>query len=265
MSAVAVSSSTSQTSTGSKIFAVERDLRPQPPRRPSAMRNSSSDHIITPAVTRFDPTTADIPPSPTSPSSRSPFKPTLDHENTELPATLPTSKSAPPLPSLPPRATTCPQGPPTVSSPPTSLLARRRSSRSTARPDLFPKLDDLKLPSLPVPPLEELDDTVRPDVIGVGSEASTPFASSPTSTVAVEEAPFRPTKSYASTPFPKGRRQSFFDESDEDENDQDGESGNSDYDDDGRSTAESSVLDESTEGGMRRLSFTDGEEVSTKA
>ncbi|GAA5967420.1 hypothetical protein JCM3765_001870 [Sporobolomyces pararoseus] len=262
-SAVAVSS-TSQTSASSKIFAVERNLRPQPPRRPSAMRNSSSDHIITPAVTRFDPTTADIPPSPTSSSSRSPSKPTLDHENTELPATMPTSKS-PPLPSLPPRATTCPQGPPTISSPPTSLLARRRSSRSTARPDLFPKLDDLKLPSLPVPPLEELDDTVRPDVIGVGSEASTPFASSPTSTVAVEEAPFRPTKTYASTPFPKGRRQSFFDESDEEDNEGEEESGNSDYDDDGRSTAESSVLDESTESGMRRLSFTDGEEVSVKA
>lgn len=236
------------------------------------MRNSSSDHIITPAVTRFDPTTSDIPPSPTyarDPStscSATPAKlPTLDHpQNPATTLELPSMNHLPPVPSLPPRATTCPQSVPKVSSPPTSLLARRRSSRSTARPDLFPKLDELKLPSLPVPPLEELDDTVVPDVIGVGSEASTPFASSPTSTVAIEEASFRPTKTYASTPFPKGRRQSFFDESeDEDGAEEDEQSCNSDYDDDGRSTAESSVLDESVEG-IERLSIPLGDDNSTK-
>ncbi|GAA5873857.1 hypothetical protein JCM16303_002612 [Sporobolomyces ruberrimus] len=252
----------------------DRNPRPAPPRRPSAMRSPSSDHIITPAVTRFDPETADIPPSPTfnpdevTLQATSPFDSKSSAESTgtfDTATTKTTSdpSSVPPPPSFPHRAATSPVASlarknSTTTSPPQpgSLLARRRSSRSTARPDFLPKLDDLKLPSLPVPPLEELDDTVVPDVIGVGSQATTPFAVSPTSTRDVQEAPFRPTKSYASTPFPKGRRQSFFDESDE----EDRESGNSD-DDDGRSTAESSVLDESTDG-IRRFSLTDGDDTS---
>lgn len=228
--------------------------RPQPPRRPSAMRSSSSDHIITPAVTRFDPETADIPPSPTFPNAVEPSSladaPSLNPSTTKPPF-LEAPPPAPPL--LSHRAATSPVPTTKVNatSPPTSLLARRRSSRSTARPNFLPKLDDLKLPSLPVPPLEELDDTVVPEVIGVGSQATTPHSISPTSTRDSSDAPFKPTRSYASTPFPKGRRQSFFDE----ESDEDRESGNSD-DEDGRSTAESSVLDESTDG-IRRFSFTE--------
>lgn len=232
------------------------------------MRSSSSDHIITPAVTRFDPETADIPPSPTfgpaaatsTSTSTSPRSPPTRPAETNASLAVP----APPPPSLPHRPATCPQEvTKSTASPPspqtTSLLARRRSSRSTARPDFLPKLDDLKLPTLPVPPLEELDDTVVPDVIGVGSQATTPFAVSPTSMSHVEEAPFRSTKTYASTPFPKGRRQSFFDESDDDNEDEDED----DDDEDGRSTAESSILDETTDG-VRRLSATDQDGVAPK-
>ena len=229
--------------------------RPQPPRRPSAMRSSSSDHIITPAVTRFDPETSDIPPSPTFPNPAQPSSALTDNEPSLNPSKSPLLETPPPAPPmLSHRAATSPiptTSKSTSTSPPTSLLARRRSSRSTARPNFLPKLDDLKLPSLPVPPLEELDDTVVPEVIGVGSQATTPHSISPTSTRDSGDATFKPTRSYASTPFPKGRRQSFFDE----ESDEDRESGNSD-DEDGRSTAESSVLDESTDG-IRRFSFTD--------
>ncbi|GAA5895383.1 uncharacterized protein JCM6883_001488 [Sporobolomyces salmoneus] len=244
--------------------ALDRNPRPLPPRRPSALRNSASDHLITPAVTRFDPETADIPPSPTFPPSSSSSSPS--HSSAETSESSSSNVDSPSLLSIPPpslthRPATCPQSVPKPCSPPTSLLARRRSSRSTARPDFLPKLDDLKISAFPAPPLEELDDTVRPDVIGVGSQATTPFASSPTSVAGIQEAPFRPTKTYASTPFPKGRRQSFFDESEEEEEEGE-ESGNSD-DDDGRSTAESSVLDESTDG-IRRFSLTDSEEAASK-
>ncbi|GAA6017440.1 hypothetical protein JCM11491_006659 [Sporobolomyces phaffii] len=252
-----------------KVAHDPRDGRPLPARRPSAMRSSSSDHIITPAVTRFDPETADIPPSPT-------FAPAPDDDRQSAPSasgSTPRSaeSSVPPPPSLVHRPATCPQKPSPAaaasSSPPTSLLARRRSSRSaSARPELFPKLDDLKLPALPVPPLEELDDTVVGEVIGVASQATTPFAAAPPPDDAdVHEAPFRPTKTYASTPFPQGRRQSFFDSEEEDDEDdtRDRESGNSDDDDDddddGRSTAESSILDESTDG-VRRFSLTDSDD-----
>ncbi|GAA5933301.1 uncharacterized protein JCM15063_001277 [Sporobolomyces koalae] len=245
-----------------------------PPHRPSAMRNSSSDHIITPAVTRFDPKTADIPPSPTfnpgecearAAKPDSSTASSLDPPSTlDAPTSVDHSSRVPPPPALAHRSATAPVGTPlrsasTSPKPTTSLLARRRSSRSTARPDFLPKIDDLKLPTIPIPPLEELDDTVVPDVIGVSSQATTPFAVSPTA-VDLEEAPFKPTKSYASTPFPsKGRRQSFFDESEDEEDKEDGDHDrdsldSDDEDADGRSTAESSILDDVTDG-TRRLSM----------
>lgn len=117
--------------------------RPQPPRRPSAMRSSSSDHIITPAVTRFDPETSDIPPSPTFPNPAQPSSALTDNEPSLNPSKSPLLETPPPAPPmLSHRAATSPI--PTTSkvtstSPPTSLLARRRSSRSTARPNFLPK------------------------------------------------------------------------------------------------------------------------------
>ncbi|GAA6064078.1 hypothetical protein JCM10212_002720 [Sporobolomyces blumeae] len=252
-------------------------------RRPSAMKSPQSDQI-TPAVTRFDPRAVDIPPSPTFPPSADPGPGSPDRERDhDHDRSHPRASAVDRPPPLAPRAKTAPApllarsasarsshkasttSPPAPSGP--SLLARRRSScKSQQRPDLFPKLDDLKLPALPTPPLEHLDDTVRPEVVGVSSQAHTPFAASPTSDDHVVEEGYRPTRTFVATPFPTTRRKSFFEDSDDeraggkarggrsgDDDDEDEED-----DDDETSTAESSVLDEATDG-VRRYSLTDGE------
>lgn len=92
-----------------------------------------------------------------------------------------------------------------------SLLARRRSSRSASRPEILaPLLTDLSLDNLP-----KLDDTVRPEVIGVSSHAETPSSEtvSPVdpqdqkrlSRPSLVEHSFRSTRENVSTPFPRLR------------------------------------------------------------
>lgn len=90
-----------------------------------------------------------------------------------------------------------------------SLLARRRSSRSASRPDILaPLLTDLSLDNLP-----KLDDTVKPEVIGISSHAETPSSEtvSPVDPVDEErlsrpslvEHSFRSTRENVSTPHPR--------------------------------------------------------------
>lgn len=207
--------------------------RPDPPvRRPSALRNASSDHILTPAVLRFDKKVANIPsPSsyvdgkqPGSPSLGAPQSPerslALDKLPPPVSATSPNEKvpSPPTRPSLNPLSNS--PSPPTSSG---SLLARRRSSRATTRPDMIPLITDLKLDDLPTPKLDELDDTIRPEVIGKSSHAQTPSTDvlSPTTAERVEregaqvvEVEFKKTREFVPTPFPS-RRKDWLDDSDD--------------------------------------------------
>ncbi|GAA5927320.1 hypothetical protein JCM1841_002207 [Sporobolomyces salmonicolor] len=212
--------------------------RPQPPRRPSALRKASSDHIITPAVTRFDPQTSHIPPSilstdpsrfrPRNVSPCSPSYPTSPPTTTSLSLPLLTNNvpaSPPARPPVQPLASPTSRTSPSSAS---SLLARRRSSRTAARPDILPLLDDLKLPDLPIPPLDHLDDTVVGEVIGVSTQSQTPSHDvlTPGSRDAVVvEKPYKPTRSFVPTPFPE-KRKIFFDSKDEggeSDDEQDGE------------------------------------------
>ncbi|KAJ8293802.1 hypothetical protein OF846_003066 [Rhodotorula toruloides] len=211
--------------------------RPDAPvRRPSALRNASSDHILTPAVLRFDKKVANIPspysydgkqagaPAP-QPSNRGLSLGKLPASSTNI-ATSPNEKvpSPPTRPSLNPLANS-PSPPPSSG----SLLARRRSSRTTSRPDMIPLLTDLKLDDLPTPNLNELDDTIRPEVIGKSSHAQTPSTDvlSPTTVRRIEkdgaqvvEIDFKPTRSFVPTPFPSARKD-WLDEDDQDEEDED--------------------------------------------
>ncbi|BGP25759.1 hypothetical protein JCM10295v2_004696 [Rhodotorula toruloides] len=205
-----------------------------PARRPSALRNASSDHILTPAVLRFDKKVANIP-SPSSydgkqagsPSLGAPQPPKRGLSLDKLPppvmsATSPNEKvpSPPTRPSLNPLSNS-PSPPPSSG----SLLARRRSSRTTARPDMIPLLTELKLDDLPTLKLDELDDIIRPVVIGESSHAQTPSTDvlSPTTAeriakdgAQVVEVAFKPTRSFVPTPFPSARKD-WLDESDDED------------------------------------------------
>ncbi|BGP33316.1 hypothetical protein JCM10296v2_005114 [Rhodotorula toruloides] len=225
----------------SRDFAGHANATPRRPdapvRRPSALRNASSDHILTPAVLRFDKKVANIP-SPSSydgkqagaasqPPSRGLSLDNLPSPSTNTDtATSPDEKvpSPPTRPSLNPLSNS--PSPPLSSG---SLLARRRSSRTTSRPDMIPLLTDLKLDDLPTPKLDELDDTIRPEVIGKSSHAQTPSTDvlSPTTVRRIEkdgaqvvETDFKPTRSFVPTPFPSARKD-WLDEDDEDEDDAD--------------------------------------------
>ncbi|GAA5891129.1 hypothetical protein JCM5296_004901 [Sporobolomyces johnsonii] len=203
--------------------------RPQPARRPSALRKASSDHIITPAVTRFDPQTSHIPSSSTPLTDPSRFRPrTVSPSAPSQPTSLPTttSLSSPPPPEKTPspplaRSPVQPLASPTSQSSPSSqssLLARRRSSRTAVRPDILPLLDSLKLPDLPIPPLDHLDDTVVGEVIGVSTQSQTPSLDVLTPggrDAVVVEKPYKPTRSFVPTPFPEKGKKIFFDSKDE--------------------------------------------------
>ena len=235
--------------------------RPSVARRPSALRNASSDHLITPAVTRFatgQPASIPSPSQAVSTGSESPVPSgsasSPDGIVRPTPVRAPSSSSSrgagakptgpgspgslalpspglaagaaaagPSLvrPSLNPLGGTSDSGGPSSSN---SLLARRRSSRSTARPDVLPLLADLSLAgALPSPSLAELDDDVRPTVIGESSHAQTPASEASSPVVArapgggvkqLVESEFRPTRDFVSTPFP-GKRPDWIDEEDE--------------------------------------------------
>ncbi|GAA5825006.1 hypothetical protein JCM11251_006060 [Rhodosporidiobolus azoricus] len=195
-------------------------------RRPSALRHASSDHIITHAVPRF--------------SHRTTVIPDDDHRSTSISVNSDAKTTRPPPPgpsaSSPATVTTKPKSPP---SPPlarpalptsvgssSSLLSRRRSSRSAARADVLPMLNDLKLEALPSAGLEELDDTVRPQVVGESSAAVTPSTEllSPgkqeDGQVVVVAEPFKSTKKIVRTPFPMKRTESWLSDEDEDEDEQ---------------------------------------------
>ncbi|GAA6055869.1 hypothetical protein JCM3770_001531 [Rhodotorula araucariae] len=224
--------------------------RPGVARRPSALRKAGSDHIITPAVTRFAARTVHIP--PTSPeavtsaegaetrastsSAGRPSSPGTNAAASMLPppvgaavASLASSSSASAGGSPPVRPSLSPLGTGSSSSSSGSgLLARRRSSRSTARADVLPMLSDLSLKgALPAAglALDDLDDTVRPAVIGESSHAQTPAseAASPVhargrpqeGAMEVVEGAFKPTRSFVPTPFPEKRPHWLSDEEDE--------------------------------------------------
>ncbi|GAA5944476.1 hypothetical protein JCM3775_005870 [Rhodotorula graminis] len=233
-----------------------QSARPSVARRPSALRNASSDHLITPAVTRFATgQPKSIPPSTTGVATgNEPLVPAASAtspdgivrplpvraasssssraagaEPTSLaaggPLALPSPGFASPAlvrPSLNPLGGSSDSGGPPSSG---SLLARRRSSRSTARPDVLPLLADLSLAgALPSPSLAELDDDVRPTVIGESSHAQTPASEASSPVVArapgagvvkqLVETEFRPTRDKVHTPFP-GRLPNWIDEEDE--------------------------------------------------
>ncbi|BGP41263.1 hypothetical protein JCM10450v2_005305 [Rhodotorula kratochvilovae] len=219
--------------------------RPGVARRPSALRKASSDHIITPAVTRFVPRPAYIP--PTSPArasasgsavhqeaerasspgasasaaSSSTLPPPVDAALARSPSSSSSSGSPPVRPSLNPLGATSSSGGSG------SLLARRRSSRTAARADVLPMLSDLSLKgALPTAglALDELDDTVRPAVIGESSHAQTPASEAASPVLArngagrakeVVEGEFKPTRSFVPTPFPEKRPHWLSDEEDE--------------------------------------------------
>ena len=233
--------------------------RPDVPRRPSALRNKSSDHILVHAKLRFGSSDGARSSGSGEPESGArsvglldPGEPTWDDKTPRAsfalapgssPDVLP-SKSAgdgeghprvspppppPPAlqrrPSLAPLTMTSPESEGAnlqrslstssngsgVSSGGGSLLARRRSSRSASRPEILaPLLTDLSLDNLP-----KLDDTVRPEVIGVSSHAETPSSEtvSPVdpqdqkrlSRPSLVEHSFRSTRENVSTPFPRLR------------------------------------------------------------
>lgn len=84
----------------------------------------------------------------------------------------------------------------------------------------------MSLPALPTPPLseipvslDELDDTIPTTIIGESSAAVTP--GTPAEDAEVFRIPFKPTRSFVSTPFPEKR--SFIDDEDEDEDDEEGD------------------------------------------
>ncbi|BGP01051.1 hypothetical protein RTBOTA2_004457 [Rhodotorula toruloides] len=226
----------------SRDFAGHANATPRRPdapvRRPSVLRNASSGDILTHAVLRFDKKVANIP-SPSSydgkqAGSSSPQPPKRGLSLDKLPPPVTTSTATSPnekVPSPPTRPllnplSNSPSPPPSSG----SLLARRRSSRTTSRPDMIPLLTDLKLDDLPTPKLDELDDTIRPEVIGKSSHAQTPSTDvlSPTTVRRIEkdgaqvvETDFKPTRSFVPTPFPSARKD-WLDEDDEDEDDEDG-------------------------------------------
>ncbi|GAA6015828.1 hypothetical protein JCM10207_008810 [Rhodosporidiobolus poonsookiae] len=203
--------------------------RPLPQRRPSALRSTSSDHLITPGVTRFNHRLEEIPREPQrSTSQRSATaKPSLSREPSSkthgrMAPPIPTVDSAPKRSSPPPvRPPPQPLGSSTSGGSSGSLLARRRSSRSAVRSDI-PSLSELSLGDLPTTPLAELDDTVRPKVIGESSHAVTPVSDSASSTAGgarVVEKPYKSTKAFVPTPFPQ-RRKDWLDDEDEDDEDE---------------------------------------------
>ncbi|GAA5972175.1 hypothetical protein JCM11641_002529 [Rhodosporidiobolus odoratus] len=199
--------------------------RPQPQRRPSALRTRSSDHILTPAVLRFNPRAEAIP-------RRSHSSPKASPRSLSTPVP---SRPAPPIPSpsslevkapLPPvRPSPHPLTTASASSG-SSLLARRRSSRSAGtRSDALPLLSDLMINELPPSTPEELDDTVRPEVIGESLAAKTPCgdAASPNQTEQVVTMPCQSTKRvFVPTPF-RRRGQGWLSDEDEDEDEEEEE------------------------------------------
>ncbi|GAA5870866.1 hypothetical protein JCM8547_001727 [Rhodosporidiobolus lusitaniae] len=229
--------------------------RPSPLRRPSALRSRSSEQI-TPAVCRFDKRQPVV--IPRSPGQQQQDEGSRTAPRKEEPGRsgkgVPRMRPAPPIPTgaapaPAPRATlarsaTLPTRPPpqplslnpsssssssSSSGPsPGSLLARRRSSRSAVRSDILPLLKDLKLDELPPAPLEDLlDDTVRPAVIGESSAAVTPLVEEENAEGRKEQArvvvrPFKPTRSFVSTPFPK-KANNYFSSDEEDEEDEEDE------------------------------------------
>ncbi|POY73255.1 hypothetical protein BMF94_3589 [Rhodotorula taiwanensis] len=242
--------------------ADQTQRRPEIPRRPSALRNRSSDHILVHAKLRFGSsdsgaqaagnaasgvTAAADQPQGDPPSSSGQHvqseegsaKPARSARRGSMSVGSDVLRGSPALcgdftlsppalqrrPSLAPLTPASPSGEEgrqrslSTSSSGSgvsaggSLLARRRSSRSAARPDvLAPLMTDLALADLP-----KLDDTVRPEVIGVSSYADIP-ASETTSPVdmtvktastrpSLVECSFRSTREKVSTPFPKGREE----------------------------------------------------------
>ncbi|KAG0659421.1 hypothetical protein C6P46_005200 [Rhodotorula mucilaginosa] len=237
--------------------------RPDIPRRPSALRNKSSDHILVHAKLRFGSSSGGARSSGSGESASGarsaglldPGEPTWDDKTPRAsfalapgssPDALPSKSAAvgeghprvsppPPPPALQRRPSLAPL---TMTSPESegaslqrslstssngsgvssggsggggSLLARRRSSRSASRPEILaPLLTDLSLDNLP-----KLDDTVRPEVIGVSSHAETPSSEtvSPVdpedqkrlSRPSLVEHSFRSTRENVSTPFPRLR------------------------------------------------------------
>ncbi|GAA5915985.1 hypothetical protein JCM6882_003487 [Rhodosporidiobolus microsporus] len=199
-------------------------------RRPSALRSPASDHIITHAITRFNQRDTVIPTlsQPPSPSARSEARQVPPPTSARLPPPIPSVSSTttsttfkPPSPPHRPAPHPLPSSASGGSS--GSLLARRRSSRSAARADVLPMLNDLKLEALPTAALEELDDTVRPQVVGESSAAVTPSkeALSPGKSETVVVKPFKSTKVFVPTPFPTKRADWLSDEDDEDEDEDD--------------------------------------------
>ncbi|GJN90041.1 hypothetical protein Rhopal_003039-T1 [Rhodotorula paludigena] len=188
--------------------------RPDVVRRPSALRKANSDHIITPAVLRFDPRKPQHIPSSASGEQRTQQRSVSSPTSTTTNATPGASASssavprtspprplapasgssaspdgaAPVRPALAPLVTSgtvsSSSGDLTTSS--GSLLARRRSSRTTGtRADVLPMLSDLSLRgALPATGLDELDDTVTHKVIGESSHAQTPSSESGSPVVA---------------------------------------------------------------------------------
>ncbi|GAA5991060.1 hypothetical protein JCM10908_006520 [Rhodotorula pacifica] len=253
--AVRSASSSPTSSSANTPFASPPTLshrRPDIPRRPSALRNKSSDHILVHAKLRFgssNDTSAHSVDEPDSGSKsmgssavtaesnandvtpRGSFAPRLS-PGALAGESQPTGEgqpvSPPPLqrrPSLAPLTMTSPgsesgslhRSLSTSSSGSGvsaggSLLARRRSSRSASRPDILaPLMTDLSLDNLP-----KLNDTVKPEVIGVSSHAETPSSEtvSPVdpedktlmSRPSLVERSFRSTRENVSTPFPRARK-----------------------------------------------------------
>ncbi|BGP56536.1 hypothetical protein JCM8202v2_004158 [Rhodotorula sphaerocarpa] len=231
------------------------------PRRPSALRNTSSDHILVHAKLRFG-SSGSSPESALSPGEESGPGATTPTDLESAAAAFPMRGSPPKSsPEQPAKAAAATKGPSPVKfgdglvkSPPSALqrrpslapltsaspmiegtrqrsqstsstgsagggppggalLTRRRSSRAASRPEILaPLITDLSLNDLP-----KLDDTVRPEVIGLSSHAETP-SSETVSPVDMDaktamtrpsliECSFRSTEERVSTPFPKSRKE----------------------------------------------------------
>ncbi|ORY70623.1 hypothetical protein BCR35DRAFT_167050 [Leucosporidium creatinivorum] len=212
---------------------------PQPPaRRPSTLRRSSSSSIILAPIARFSPDPPAQMPPPIFDSKQSPthydspsrppvggqhcsFSSSSSNTTSKGKGTAAEGQPAPPArPPIKPTTSSTSSG--------SSLLQRRRSSQGAhgrERPAFA--ITELKLPSLPTPPLAELplelsqlDDKIPETIIGESSAAVTPASEgggTPGAKAAIVERPFKPTRTFVATPFPE--KKSFLPDDDDDDED----------------------------------------------